>query len=94
MIKIQFRNDLNGCDPENESNMVDISRKRFLCRIIESDPFKTIKDECNECNECNEYNENNIMCSKNENIVYNKNNDIVCGKNDNIKHDKHIRLGL
>ncbi len=47
MFKIQFLDDLDGCDPEQKNDIDEMSRKKFLSRIVEYDPFEKTKTECN-----------------------------------------------
>ena len=52
MLKIQFRDDVKGVDPNEISELYNISHKRFLCKIVNSSdipiipnaPLSTISD--------------------------------------------------
>lgn len=42
MLKIQFRDDVKGMDPNEISELYDISHKRFLCKIVNSSDIPNI----------------------------------------------------
>ena len=45
MFKMKFMNGSVGCDPEEETNIDDMSHKRFLCKIVDHDPLENIDDK-------------------------------------------------
>ncbi len=42
MFKMKFMDDSIGCNPEEETNIEEMSHKRFLCKIVDNDPLENI----------------------------------------------------
>lgn len=60
MFKLKFVDDAIGCEPEIMSSN-DISNKKFLCKVVEGDPFEDM-DKC-----CDNLSKNDVSNDSNTN---------------------------